>query len=140
MSSPLKSTAGAEVSYDEGESGDLTITLQDTSGTTIDASTVGTLTFTLFDQHSGIILNSRNDVSIKTTAGSTSHSNGGTVSTAGIVTMRLDAADNAIQSTNRSRETHIARVKFTWSDGQTTRTGITDKAFTVANLVTPTTA
>ena len=139
MVSQLKTTAGAEVSFDEGESGNLTITLTDTTGGTIDASTVSTLVFTLFDKHTGVVLNSRNEVSIKTTAGSTSHSNGGTVSAGGIVTLRIDAADNAMKGSG-PRETHVARVKFTWSDGQTIRTGITDKAFSVTNLATPTTA
>ena len=67
----------------------------------------------------------------------------GTVSSTGLVTIRLLVADNPIVGTSVAElglEQHIARLEWTWNDGVSTQTGVQELEFTIekkAVLVDP---
>jgi len=126
----LLTAGGAPLAIDEGESFDMTVTLRDTKDNILDAAAVSTFTLTLFNDttKAPTIINSRNAQDIQS-------ANGTTIS-GGVATVRLDALDNVIAGT--LDEIHIARIAFTWNDGQRTRTGKEDFRFTVRNLAAPT--
>jgi len=90
-----------------------------------------TLTMTLFDKTTEAIINSRNAVSVKDVAG-------GTLTTAGVLTMKLDPADQVIAGTlsTGGKETHVIRFNYTWNDGQS-RTGRSEYTYDVEKLATP---
>lgn len=98
---------------DEGESFDLTVTLEDTAGAAVDPAAVTTFTLTLFDEVTGAVLNSRNAQDIQNT-------NGCTIS-ANVATVRLDALDNVLFG--NEDENHVGRIAFSYNDGTTVRTG-----------------
>lgn len=125
---------GQYVIRNQGSSFNLEVTLKDADGATVDAATVSTLTLTLFDRESATIINSRNAMNVQ-------NANGGTIS-ASILTVRLDAADNAFvddagTAATGDIEEHIARIIFTWSDGQTTRTGLNEVMFGIRKIASP---
>ncbi len=128
MPERLTTSAGLPIAIDEGESLNLKVTLRDTDDNIIDAASVATLTLTLFNESDNAIINNWNDKNIK-------NANNATIS-GGVVTVRLDAADNPLVGTKN--EYHVARIKFTWSDGTSTRTGLKEVRFLVRDLVTPT--
>lgn len=106
----------------------LTATITDTDGVTAlaDADTIlTTLTLTLYELRSGTVINS-------CTARNILNLNGGTVSSAGALEIRLDAADMACLGT-ASSEVHVALLEWTW--GSPVKAGKHEIAFTVTNLL-----
>lgn len=102
--------------------------------TDIDAADLASLTLTLFDEADGGIINSRSAVDAL-------DAGPGTVEVDGTVTVRLDAADAAINDADLAVgdvENHVARFSYTWNDGVSVRTGIHEVRFGVRKLATPT--
>ena len=126
----LKNSSSEDVILEEGESANITATFYDLDGSAIAKANIARLTATLYDLASSTIINSRNAQDIKDT-------NGGSLTTAGVLTLKLQPADNAIVTVgNRELETHRLRLTWTWSDGDT-RTGTQEFEFYVRNMVTP---
>jgi len=106
----------------------LSCTITDIDGVTPLAnadSILLTLTLTLYEARTGSIINTcavRNIL----------NANGGVVTSAGALTVRLDAADMACLTSGAS-ETHIALLEWTW--GSPVKAGKHEIAFTVANLL-----
>lgn len=123
--------SGNKVIVDEGESLNLQVTLKDADGTTVNAANVSTLTFTLYDLNSAGVINAWDDKDVK-------NANNATIASS-ILTIRLEAADNAIAGSAKvgDIEMHVGKVKFTWSDGTATRTGIEEVVFGVRNIAAP---
>ena len=109
------------------------VTFKDTSNTPVALTKDGilTLTMTLFDKTTEAVINTRNAVSVK-------DANGGTVSTAGVLTMKLDPADQVVVGTASTgdKETHVIRFDYTWNDGES-RTGRSEYTYDVEKLATP---
>jgi hypothetical protein len=106
----------------------LSATITDVDGVTPLASAdsvLTTLTMTLYLGRVGIVINSRSAQSIR-------NENGGTVDSAGALTIRLDPLDMIIVSGKQS-ETHIALIEWTW--GSPLKSGKHEIAFTVTNLL-----
>jgi hypothetical protein len=128
----LLNTAGVEVVYDEGESGDYTGVLYDhATGLAIAKAALATLTVTLKNAVDGVSINSRTDQDILDT-------NGGAVTTAGVVTLKLQPLDNIVATATVATgetETHHIDITWTWSDADAvTRTGIDARWFKVMKL------
>lgn len=85
-----------------------TATLVDETDAVVPASSLSTLTLTLFDEAAGTIINSRNAQDVLNT-------NGVTVSAAGALVWTMDPADNAIVSAIKGLEAH--RAMFAWTYG-----------------------
>ena len=117
----------------EAASVTFSVTFKDTSSTPValTKAQILTLTMTLFDKDTEAVINSRNAVNVK-------DANGGTVSTAGVLTMKLDPADQAIAGTlaTGAKETHVIRFNYTWNDGRS-RTGRSEYTYDVEKLATP---
>ena len=88
-----------------------TATLTDHAGVTIVGSLLETLTLTLYDEATGIILNNRNQQNVLQT-------NGVTVSEAGRLTCILAPADNAIIGGTAGHERHVMLFHADGSIGQ----------------------
>ena len=126
MATQLKNAAGEFVTIQAGESANLTGTLKDASQTTL--ASVSTFTITLFDQATSAIINSRKDQDVNNV-------NGGTV-VAGEYTIEMDANDTASVGDIEAGETQVrvARLTFTYNDGDSVRTGIEEFTFKVEAL------
>lgn len=128
----LLDTDGNLAVVDQGESHTIVAELKHGAAAISKAELV-TLTLELFDEASEAIINTRDAQSVL-------DANGGTVSTVGVVTMELDAADNPIVSTALGvgdREAHIARFTWTWLSSGRTRTGKHEIRFLVRKLADP---
>jgi len=127
MATRLKDSSGDFVTLQENESCNLTGTLKDTSGATV--TSPATFTLTLLDEASGAIVNSRKDQDVL-------NANGSTVSS-GVYTIELDTSDTAIigDLTEGTTQNRIARLKFTWDDGDSTRTGREEFFFPVEKAI-----
>ena len=95
MPTRLKDSLGDHVSVNAGESCNLKGTLKDTEGNAI--TSPQTLKITLYDQKSGVVVNSRKDQSVL-------NENGGVV-TSGAYTIELDPDDTAIVGDVKEKET-----------------------------------
>lgn len=115
----LKTSDGATLVIDEGESCNVTAVPKDMAGAAIAKANLATLTATLVDENTGDVINSRDAQSVL-------DANGGTVASDGTLTLRLQPADSAIVTTGDAGtiEGHILRLTWTWSDGVMTRTGV----------------
>jgi len=126
MATKLKNASGEYVTIQAGESANLTGTLKDATGATL--LSVSTFTLTLYDNITGAIINSRKDQDVN-------NANGGTV-TSGTYTVELDANDTAavgdIEENND--QVRVARLTFTYNDGDSVRTGIEEFTFKVERL------
>lgn len=126
MATKLKNASGEYVTIQAGESANLTGTLKDATGATL--LSVSTFTLTLYDNITGAIINSRKDQDVN-------NENGGTV-TSGTYTVELDANDTAavgdIEENND--QVRVARLTFTYNDGDSVRTGIEEFTFKVERL------
>jgi hypothetical protein len=103
-------------------------TITDIDGVTALASAdtvLTTLTVTLCLDRFGTAINSR-------AAQSVLNVNGGTVSSAGVLSLRLDPLDMIIVS-GRTEEKHLALFEWTW--GSPLKGGKHEVAFTVTNLL-----
>ena len=127
----LVDAAGDVPAVQEGESCNITGTFQNGDDAVAKASLV-TVTLTLYDELTSAVINSRNDQDIL-------DDNGGSITAAGVLTLKLQAADNCVCGSIAAgrTESHIARVKFTWTDGELTRTGIQEFRLHVEKLATP---
>lgn len=117
-----------QIAIDSGASANIQGTLVDLTKTAI--SSVLTLTLTLFDEATSTIINSRNadDVSGDFNAGA--------------IAIELDPLDNIIVDNTLAAnaiEYHIARIAWTWNDGDGTRYGTKEVRIAVRKLATPTT-
>ena len=122
MVKQLKDSSGNFITIQEGESCNLTGTLKDTSGATVSSPSTFKLTF--YDQETGGIVNSRKDEDVSSTL------------SAGSYVIEFDSNDTAIigdqpVGTNQMR---IARLEFTYSDGDSTRTGVEEFSFPVEKM------
>ena len=110
----------------EGATRYISFTVTDIDGVTPLAnadSILLSLLVTVFNEPSRAVINSR-------TAQSILNTNGGTVSSAGVVTLRLDPADTAILGSKS--EARVASFVWTWNNPPCT--GRHEVAFTVADL------
>lgn len=123
---------GIRASVQEGESCNVVATFKD-GDTAVAKSALLTVTASLFLESTGASINSRSGQNILDV-------NGGTITSAGVLTMRLDPADNVIVGTPSIdvHEQHILRIGWTWNDGTATRTGIQDIRIYVQQLRTVT--
>ena len=114
MPTQLKNSAGDYVTINSGESCNLSGTLKDTDGATI--TSISTLKLTLFDESSGAIINSRKNQNVN-------GANGGTFSS-GTFTIELDGSDTTAVGDIEDTKTQnrIARIQWSYSDGDSTRT------------------
>jgi hypothetical protein len=113
--------------YAEKSTLTLTATITDADGVTPLASADSaliTLTMTLYEARSQTVINT-------CTARNILNANGGVVTSAGALTIRLDSADMACLSAGFA-ETHIALIEWSW--GTPLKTGKHEIVFTVANL------
>lgn len=122
MVKQLKDSAGNFITIQEGESCNLTGTLKDTSGSTVASPLTFTLTY--YDLATGGIINSRKDENVASTL------------SAGSYVIEFDANDTVIlgdhpPGTNQIR---IARLEFTYDDGDSTRTGVEEFSFPVEKM------
>ncbi len=99
-----------ETSVNDGESAKITATLYDTENASLAKAAINTLTLTIQDED-GSVINSRNGTDIL-------DANGGTLATDGTLTLKLTAADNAFQSSDKTRERHFVELAWTWDDAQ----------------------
>lgn len=115
----LMDSDGERVEVDEGESCDITATFIDLESATLDEASLATITCTLINAADGAVINTREDQDIK-------DANNSTVTAGGVLTLRLQPADNVIVDatlTAGDTESHYLTVTWTWNDGVTTRTG-----------------
>lgn len=127
----LLTSAGVEAVFEEAESSDVRGTLYDASGAALAKAAIATLTATLINAADETEINSRTNQDIL-------DANGGYVTTAGVLTLKLQPADNVIVDATTATgevETHYIDIKWTWvdSDGDT-RTGIEAKWFGVMQI------
>ena len=139
MGFQLRDVNGEIVSVQAGEScnlvGQLSFGADD-----VNLAALATLTLRLFNKPTPedltpSILNSQNATDVK-------NANGGIVSAAGLVTMKLEAADNAIVDTTNiavgAVEKHVARFTWTWTDAESvSRTGAEELEFDVERMAAP---
>ena len=98
---------------DEGTSAKYTATIYDETETAILLADLTTITLTLYDYATGVIINSRNAQDVKNT-------NDVTITAAGILAWTIKPADNAIITTalhKSAYERHIALFEYTWDSG-----------------------
>jgi hypothetical protein len=116
----------------ESANAQYTATLKDEQGTIIGPSLLTTLTLTLFSEDSPtkVIINSRDAQDILGTTATPV--NGGSVSSSGVLTLNLSAADNAIINTALPRERHLMEFAWTYTSG--TKTGRHRARLIVTNL------
>jgi hypothetical protein len=112
---------------DEGETcqigGNADAILTDETGTAVPAASLTAFTVTVYDVATGtVIVNARNVL----------NANGGTVTSGGLWSIRLEAADNALLNQARATEVHRVYLEWTWSGG--TRKGRQEYDLTVDNL------
>lgn len=88
----------------------VTAAIVDEAGTLIPLAQIVTLVATLYDRESGSILNGRNAQSVL-------NANGGTVDSAGNLTLTLVPADNAVLDAARAFELHVLLLEWTYASG-----------------------
>ena len=123
MATRLKDSSGDFVTIQEGESCNITGTLKDTAGSTVPSPI--TFTISLLDESTGAIVHSRKDQDVLSSV------------SAGAYSVELDAADNSIigDLDEQTTQNRIVRLKFTWNDGDSTRTGLEEFFFPVEKTI-----
>lgn len=94
----------------EGTRRVVTCTVKDTSGVVIPLSAMTTITFTLSDEATGAIINSRDAQSILNVNGGTYHA------TSGLLSLILTPSDNTVRGAKQV-ERHRALFEFTYDSG-----------------------
>ena len=125
----------------EGTGSYLDIAATDGDDAAITPSDWTTLTLTLYNKATAdvgaTVINSRTDVPIKAAGGALNVSISGTT-----IRVRLEAADNAVVDTTNigvgEKETHVARINGTYSDGTATQPHREEHEFEVERVATPT--
>ncbi len=128
----LRDQNGNDLRVQEGESFNFTATFKDVQATPVALTKSQILTLTLTLYAGTTVINSRSAVDIK-------DANGGSLTDAGILTLKLDPADQVIVDTTTragATETHVARFEWTWNDGRA-RTGVSEYTFKVEKLPSP---
>ncbi len=123
MADPWRTTI--TTTFPEASTAILTGTIRDGAGNAVPAASLTTLALTLFDRATGTVINSRNAVSILNT-------NGGTVTSGGVLTLTLSPSDMALVSQSAAQETHVAFLRWTYNAGADA--GEQEVVFTVTNL------
>lgn len=116
----IRDAGGNVVNVLEGSSCDIIATFVDANGAAIAKASLISLVATLFDEATGAAINSRNSQNVL-------DANNGTVASDGTLTLRLGPSDAAIVGSSLSAgdvELHRLRLRWTWSDGVATRTGV----------------
>jgi len=115
----------------EGESANVTGSFQN-GDDAIAKAAILSVTFTLYDEATAAVINGRDGQDIL-------DANGGSITAAGVLTLKLQPADNCVVGSIAAGrlEPHIGRVKWTWTDGLLTRTGIQEFRIYVEKLATP---
>lgn len=107
----LLNSSSQRVEVNEGEAAVCTFTFYDTSGSAIAKSAIQTLTCSLTNAADGATINSRSGQNVL-------DANDGTLSTAGVLTLKLGASDNTIVGSNtQNEELHYLTLNWTWTDG-----------------------
>ena len=124
----LKDADGKEVVILEGASHNITGTLKDLNDPSATITSITTLVVAIYDEASGDVIVAEEDAN-----GANGHS-----FTSGVVVIEVDPGDNIIKHpTNVARgdlEWHTCRLTWTWSDGNSTRTGRKEYRFPVKRL------
>lgn len=102
-----------------------TAKLVDDQGNAIPASSLTTMTLTVYDKKTGNILNSRDDQNVL-------NANNVTIDVNGAFEWIIQPADLAIVNTNLANESHIALFEWSWNSG--TRFGKQEIELSVKNL------
>lgn len=134
MTIELQDSNSQTVEVDEGESSNVTATFEFDGTAPFDKDALLTMLLTLYNKCDSTVINGRDAENAK-------DANGHSISDAGVLTAEFDALDNIIVSSDVSVgqvETHVVKLAWTWSDGNTTRTGIEELEFHVKKLATPT--
>jgi hypothetical protein len=105
----------------------LTTTLRDLDEQPLLLSAIDTVTLTLYNDRTGEIVNGRLRDDIK-------NSNGGTVSSGGGLTLRLDPEDTVIIDDEKASELRVAQILWTWTEDSVEHQGTAEIAFIVRNL------
>lgn len=115
-------------SIKEGTTPKYTATLQDEDGTAIAQADITSITLTLYNLSATTrdIINSRSAQDINNTNQVTIHA------TSGLLTWSMQAADTAIQDSNKRVERHRALFVFTWDSGA--KKGVHEVDFDVENI------
>lgn len=127
----LRDVNGEEIDVQAGESANVVASFNFGSET-FDKAALLTITATLYDLESKTVINSREDQDVK-------DHNDATVSSEGVLTLRLSPADNVIVDADLlvgQNEVHVIRLTWTWNDGVITRTGIEELRFNVMKTAT----
>ena len=102
-----------------------TATIEDENGNAIPSSSLTTLLLTLYSQHSGTIINSREGQNVL-------NANNVTVDANGLLTWTMQPDDNQILDNTLTSERHKALFEFTYSAGA--KSGKHEVVFVVDNL------
>ena len=126
----LLSECGDRREIDAGESADVTATFYDFSGVVLDKASIVTLTATLKHVSSAGVattINSRDNQDVLDI-------NGGTVSAAGVLTLKLQPLDNVlVEAAYGGVESHYLLLEWTWVDTEAvTRTGTQEWEFFIS--------
>lgn len=106
----LKDSAGKVKHVDSKESAVITAVLKDVNDAAINKSVLQSLTLTLVNAEDGTVLNGRDQQNIL-------DANNGSVTAAGVVTIKLQPADNAVCGANTNElEDHYATLRWTYAD------------------------
>ena len=123
MATRLKDSSGDFVTIQEGESCNITGTLKDTAGSTVTSPI--TFTISLLDESTGAIVNIRKDQDVLPSVA------------AGVYRVERGSSDTAIigDLDEQTTQNRIVRLKFTWNDGDSTRTGLEEFFFPVEKTI-----
>lgn len=114
---------------EESQSGTVTTTILDETGAAVASASVTTMTMTSYDNKTKQIIGGRNGQDVLNTNNGTYHA------TSGLFTWTVLIADTALaDQTNKQVETHVHRLRVTWSSGTKA------KAHSFLFTVTPLTA
>ena len=105
----LQDSGGKMIVVKAGSSNKITATLKDYAEVAINKASLLTLTMTLKDG-TGAIVNSRSAVNII-------DANGGYVSSAGVLSLYMNALDNTLIDSTLEQERRIILLTYTWNDG-----------------------
>ena len=125
----LRDASGKTIITQSGEDLDVDFEFTDTRGAAVAKAAILTLTATLFDETTNTLINGRSNQAVIDV-------NGGTVTSGGVLTLRLGPSDNIIVGgvDVGDTERHVLRVTWTWSDGVQVRTGIRQVGVLVERL------
>jgi len=127
----LLDTSGSEKRPTEGGSCVITVTFYDESGDALAKASITDVTASLYNMEDFAIINSRDGLTVL-------DANGGSVSSSGVLTLKLLPLDNPVVDSTQEIETHYLDITWTWTDGDGddfSETGLFQ--FDVINVPTP---